>query len=223
MFARRSRIHAISRDNENRPAKWAAIQFHLRSDYNIAPKSNPSGGYIRYVWQLVQQSSYNVFTGQATQNPGPNCEEIYASYALQNRYVSFNGTTEALEQDFSYTSTWTTNGWEYWTNKQTTVTTKDNVRGTSYATVYSYTPFYQPAQPNDLSVVEPVAHRMKLPKLITSMTDKRFPACHPRLSMMKPTTAAATTCAGMPQPKPSSVWAAPVRLRPTRMTRLGSC
>lgn len=65
--------------------------------------------------------------------------------------VYFDGVTKALEQDFSYATTWSTgganpyglpNGAQFWTSKTTTVTTKDWLRsGTpSYKTIYTYIP-----------------------------------------------------------------------------------
>src|SRR6266478_3467624 len=51
------------------------------------------------------------------------------------RYVSFDGTNVALQQDFDYSTTWN----QYsWTSKQTIVTTRDLIRGTSFTTTYVY-------------------------------------------------------------------------------------
>ncbi len=56
------------------------------------------------------------------------------------------GPGEALEQDFTYAPiTW--NGVQ-WLNRQTTVTTKDLIRKTSYDTVYNYVPLYVYPAPN---------------------------------------------------------------------------
>jgi RHS repeat-associated protein len=54
--------------------------------------------------------------------------------------VSYDGTTPALEQDFSYSTSW--GQWTAWTQKTTTVTTKDLLRSgqPSFQTVYTYVP-----------------------------------------------------------------------------------
>jgi hypothetical protein len=59
--------------------------------------------------------------------------------AVQTRIVSYDGVHPALEQDFSYTTTW---GTFAWTSKTTTVTTKDRTRpGTpTFQTIYTYLP-----------------------------------------------------------------------------------
>jgi RHS repeat-associated protein len=133
-------------------------QFDYGSNpYGLVDKiTYPSGGYVAYTWgenALSGQFSWPVVI------PGINglvCTYDHGSPAIVKRVVSFDGINQALEQDFSYSTTWAPNGGS-WTNKQTTVTTKDCTRATSCATapsfqtVYSYLPSYVPSPPNSSS------------------------------------------------------------------------
>jgi hypothetical protein len=73
----------------------------------------PSGGYVRYVWGLNSQSEYGQW-GIVTDNgpSGPQvtgfCGYYYDTPAVQQRYVSFDGVNEVLEQAFQYSTTWGT-------------------------------------------------------------------------------------------------------------------
>jgi RHS repeat-associated protein len=104
----------------------------------------PSGGYISYVWGVNPLSafiSYNNLSGAANQ-----CQYYYDTPAIIHRYVSYDGITIALQQDFSYSTNWS-NG-NIWSTKTTTVTTRDLIRGTSLQTVYTYAAFAQQSSPN---------------------------------------------------------------------------
>jgi YD repeat-containing protein len=68
--------------------------------------------------------------------------------AVTDRYVSYDGVTEALHQHFAYSTTWSTTNPLDWTQKSTTVTNTDNVRVASYSTQYGYTPLNSPFVPN---------------------------------------------------------------------------
>ena len=106
----------------------------------------PSGGYVRYVWGLNSQAE----VGEWTASNGAAWECRYDFPAITDRYVSFDGSTEVLHQHFAYTTTWPGNGPldDGWTTKTTTVTTTDNVRNTSFATVYTYLRGGSPGVPN---------------------------------------------------------------------------
>src|SRR5205823_1494241 len=73
---------------------------------------------------------------------------IYCAYThgwpyIQQRIVSFDGTNQALEQDFSYQTFWGSgSNIGRWTQKTITVTTKDLLRpGTpSFQAIYTYSP-----------------------------------------------------------------------------------
>jgi YD repeat-containing protein len=122
-------------------------QFTLTYDttYGMLTKIvYPTGGYIRYVWGLNSHSDQ----GQSFYSSGGtitywNCR--YDFPAITDRYVSFNGSTEALHQHFSYSTTW---GASAWTTKQTTVTTYDLVRNTNFRTQYTYSPLAAEHVPN---------------------------------------------------------------------------
>lgn len=104
----------------------------------------PSGGWVKYQWTLNLQSEA-VYTrdGKAKldYNQAEYCKYRYDAPALLSRKVSFDGTTVALEQDFNYSTTWSTLRPEVWLTKQTTVTTHDYLAGQTYDTVYTYSPF----------------------------------------------------------------------------------
>jgi RHS repeat-associated protein len=114
-------------------------QFQFSYDLTYGELSKityPSGGYISYAWGLSPQSNSIDFPDRSV---GPNCQYIYDKPAVLHRYVSFDGSTIALQQDFSYTTTWDlTKSFPHWTAKQTTVTTHDLVRGITYKIIYNY-------------------------------------------------------------------------------------
>jgi len=91
---------------------------------------------VRYVWGLNSQGVFGSFRDSQS-SPNNNCQYIYGRPVVENRYVSFDGTNEALEQDFTYATTW--NG-AAWTTKQSTITTHDLLRAgqPSFETYYSY-------------------------------------------------------------------------------------
>src|SRR5204862_457257 len=77
------------------------------------------------------------------------CSYEYGSPAVTVRQVSYDGSSVAEEQDFSYSTTWGTNG--NWTSKKTTVTTNDNVRAASFQTTYTYSAVTVGLPPNEVS------------------------------------------------------------------------
>ena len=113
----------------------------------------PSGGYIRYVYGLNPLSTGLIFNGrpagfggQMTIAPDACIIELDA-VALLHRYVSFDGSSEVLQQDFNYQTNWSGTS-SIWLTKTTTVTTHDLKRGTSYNTAYTYVPFQLFTPPN---------------------------------------------------------------------------
>jgi RHS repeat-associated protein len=96
----------------------------------------PTGAWVSYTWS-VNANSESLGLGPSSMH----CEWQHDWPALQKRIVSFDGVTQALEQDFSYTTTWSNNGaGDQWLQKTTTVTTKDLLRTgqPSFQTVYIY-------------------------------------------------------------------------------------
>jgi RHS repeat-associated protein len=126
-----------------------AFSFTYDSTYNVLKKiTYPTGGYISYVWGMNSQAE--VGTAWTTQSNN-QCTALYGVPVITDRYVSFDGSTNVLHQHFSYSTTWhyAGNGAD-WTAKQTTVTTTDLVRNTSYNTVYNYSPLAADVPPNSL-------------------------------------------------------------------------
>ena len=123
-----------------------SYSFTYDATYGMVNKvTYPSGGYVTYAWGLNTQSAVFSFAGA---NTGEICSFVYDKPAVLHRYVSFNGSTVALQQDFAYSTNWSSDpGVSGWTSKQTTVTTHDLIRGTSFTTVYTYAPFLPPQAP----------------------------------------------------------------------------
>jgi RHS repeat-associated protein len=123
-----------------------SYQFFYDSTYGLLNKIvYPNGGYISYSWAPNTRSE---FAALADANGSPQgCPYRYDSIALAHRYVSFDGTTMAQQQDFTYSTIWNPNDYTSWTSKQTTVTTHDLVQGIAYQTVYTYAPFPAPSVP----------------------------------------------------------------------------
>ncbi|WP_353071992.1 RHS repeat-associated core domain-containing protein [Tunturiibacter gelidoferens] len=102
----------------------------------------PDGGYVRYVWGT--NSSSNATLQTWTGQPSGSCSAIFDSAAITDRYVSYDGSSESLHQNFSsYSTTWQIlNGFTpTWTAKNTTVSTYELVRSQwalSGVTNYSY-------------------------------------------------------------------------------------
>jgi RHS repeat-associated protein len=103
----------------------------------------PSGGYVSYTWGINPLSTTLTTTDANLYN---QCFMYIDTAAVLHRYVSFDGSTTALQQDFLYSTT--PNGGAGWSSKQTTVTTHDLVRGTSFETVYTYSPLNINCGPN---------------------------------------------------------------------------
>ena len=121
--------------------------FSYDPTYGMLDKiTYPTGGYVSYTWGINSQAEAGIWTGQATgQTVSWDCR--YDFPAITDRYVSFNGTTEALHQHFTYSTSWPSGSGDY-TSKTTTVTTYDLIRNTSFETIYTYTAFSSPCQPN---------------------------------------------------------------------------
>lgn len=117
----------------------------------------PTGARVKYVWGVNPQSE-----GMILMNPGNNdglnqgivmsptyCRFRYNPLAVQSRIVSYDGINDALEQDFSYQTSWSGSTSVNWTTKTTTVTTTDllSPNSPSYKTVYTYIPGYSYSVP----------------------------------------------------------------------------
>ena len=105
----------------------------------------PTGATVTYTWSVIPKSQ-GVRYYQPTAAAGGNCQMRYDWFAITKRVVSYDGITNAEEQDFSYSTVWPDPNTYKWTSKSTTVTTKDLIRGTSFQTVYNYVPMLPPSE-----------------------------------------------------------------------------
>ena len=140
--------------------------FQYDPTYGLLQKiTYPTGSTVTYTWGTNSQSASAITPDSMGAQGG--CLYRYGKPAIMKRVVSFDGTTNALEQDFSYLpTTWNpSQGYvAQWTNKSTQVLTKDLLRGAAYTytTTYAYTPTYsgnpqsQPSTANDIDVQFPV-------------------------------------------------------------------
>jgi len=123
-----------------------SFSFAYDPNYGLVNKiTYPTGGYIQYTWGIYAEAEAGIFYN----TQGEICQMLYGVPAITDRYVSFDGSTVALHQQFQYpTPTWADNGNYSWTSKQTKVITTDNVRNTSFTTVYNYSPIPADRPPN---------------------------------------------------------------------------
>ena len=116
----------------------------------------PTGGWVKYSWGLNSPTTNSEFGEfNDTQGNPAGCQYTYQSAAVTERQVSFDGTNVALDQTFSYTTTWGSGG--QWTQKTTTVTTTDKLRtgAPSFTTKYTYGPITVLPQPNEFGSFSP--------------------------------------------------------------------
>lgn len=108
----------------------------------------PTGGYVRYVWGVNSQSEAGQWSG-VINGSDESCAYHYDTPVVTDRYVSFDGSTEVLHQHFAYTTTWETGNNEgLYSQKTTTVTTYDLVRGGNFQTIYTYSGVLVQNQPD---------------------------------------------------------------------------
>jgi YD repeat-containing protein len=117
----------------------------------------PDGGWVRYTWKPSDTpNEIAVYPGEGpTGQSIPNgCLYEYQAPVIATRQVGFGGTSPSLTQAFTYSTTWTpvVGDPANWSQKNTSVCTTDDVRGTSvctsptsvpanaFLTTYSYTP-----------------------------------------------------------------------------------
>jgi len=128
--------------------------YHLTYDpvYGVVNKvTYPSGGYVSYTWGI---STLAEFSNYPDSNGAGSCDYHHDTPVVLHRYVSFDGLSIALQQDFTYTTTWSGNH-SQWTTKTTSVKTTDLVTGAISTNAYTYLPISVPRQPNDRSQYQP--------------------------------------------------------------------
>lgn len=107
----------------------------------------PSGGWVKYTYQLVKWEQ-GKWAGVNAAPGSLDCIYLYGMPVVASRKVGFGGSPNPnLTQTFSYT--YTPDQFGAWTQKQVTVLTTDNVRGTSFTTKYFYSPINIPPPPNN--------------------------------------------------------------------------
>ncbi len=132
-------------------------KFDYDPVYGLVSKiTYPTGASVTYTWGVNPQSDMtgyveNSSIGAPVTNPSI-CFFIHDWPAITKRVVSFDGVTPALQQTFSYSTTWSSGGTnpsplpfgpQWWTSKTTTVTTTDLLRTgqPGYQTIYTYKPY----------------------------------------------------------------------------------
>lgn len=126
-------------------------QFAYESTLGLLSQvTYPSGAIVSYTWGSPDTNTeFLEFATTTDIPPGSQiCDIRYSTPVIKKRMVKFDGVHVALEEDFSYSATWDgTQQWK-WTQKQTTVVTKDCTRASScsvapsFTTIYTYSPTY---------------------------------------------------------------------------------
>jgi len=135
----------------------------------------PSGAWVVYTWKLSdtlnEMTDYpgweNKGAGACSADPAAICPAPvqdgciyqYKTPVVASRQVFPGGSsTPSLTQTFTYSTTWASSGIYsgiYWIQKNTNLTTQDNVLGLSSLTSYSYTPVYLSNPPYSSTTLYP--------------------------------------------------------------------
>ncbi|HEU5409263.1 MAG TPA: hypothetical protein VFU48_15960, partial [Nitrospira sp.] len=131
-------------------------QYTLSYDptYGLINKiTYPTGGYVSYTWGINPASEAAFWTDGYGNNNA--CYMRYGSVALQSRSVSYDGSSIALTQSFTYSTTWPSDGAYNWSSKKTTVTTTDMTRQghPSFTKTYTYSPILAGSPPNTFDLI----------------------------------------------------------------------
>jgi RHS repeat-associated protein len=126
--------------------------FIYGGTYNELTQINfPGGGYVRYVWG---PNLLSAVTLQSYYNPGIggtfSCYASFNTPAITDRYVSYDGSTEALHQQFTYTTP-PFGSSPLWSSKTTTVTSTDRLTNQMTETTYKYSAVAQGGGPVNAS------------------------------------------------------------------------
>lgn len=98
----------------------------------------PGGGYVRYIWSPNLSSAASSEQWPVSSGGTATCSLVYDTAAISDRYVSYDGSTEVLHQQFTYTTTWGPSNPAIWSQKTTTVTSTDLLTGQVTVTTYTY-------------------------------------------------------------------------------------
>jgi len=123
-----------------------SYQFTYDSTYGLLSQiTYPTGGWVKYTWGLNNRADLIILPD--TLNNPASCQTTYDVPVVTERQVSFDGSTVALTQTFSYATPGSFspgNGY-----KTTRVTTTDNLRNITTVTNYTYNAVATPSGPND--------------------------------------------------------------------------
>lgn len=136
----------------------------------------PDGGYVRYVWGTNSRSmgTYQTWIPYGMTQGHAFCVATLDTPAITDRYVSFDGTTEVLHQNFSkYTTNWVLTNVPSlsWSGKSTEVTTTDSRTNQTTIADYNYTSVLVSLGPNDKSWQ--VSNQVPVERTITYMDSTR--------------------------------------------------
>jgi len=125
-----------------------SYQFTYDSTYGLLKQIiYPTGASITYTWKINPNSEYAGLESAYGQTN--YCQYQYGTPVLATRQVSFNGSTPALTQTFTYApTTWETGG-QTWSRKSTTVSAYDNILSKTAQTIYNYVPVAYDGSYND--------------------------------------------------------------------------
>jgi RHS repeat-associated protein len=138
-------IAAVSEiDIPGNPTQKYLFSYDPTSPYGRPTKITfPGRGYVRYVWGLNLSSATSHEQWGGTAGNLENCTLRYDTPAITDRFVSYDGVSEVLHQQFRYSTTsWDTVNPAHWLTKSTTVTSTDLVTSQSTVTKYNYVPGY---------------------------------------------------------------------------------
>ena len=136
----------------------AAYYFQYGNSYGLPSEIDyPDGGWVKYTWKLSDtMNELADYPGlyPPSESVTDGCQYQYKTPVLATRQVGFGGSAPSLTQTFTYSTTWSASKPATWTQKNTTVCTTDDVRGSTvcttptsvpsdaFLTQYSYTPVY---------------------------------------------------------------------------------
>ena len=108
----------------------------------------PDGGWVRYTWKLSDTYSdladypsgiNEAYSGNPAYAVLPDgCQFQYTAPVVATRTVGFGGSTAALQQSFTYSTTWDSQFPNRWDSKNTSITTTDDVVGKTSLKTYAY-------------------------------------------------------------------------------------
>ncbi len=142
----------------------------------------PTGAWVQYTWNFVGMNELAGWTagwwhqlpnsgdteGYYTPGQPDSCLSQYNTPVVTQRKVSYNGSSVALTQNFTYTTNWQTP--LNWNTKTTTVTDADGVTGKSTSTLYNYSNFNTNSFPTETPVESSISYFDSQSNLLRTVT-----------------------------------------------------